>query len=83
MSDHVHDENCEHDHDEAVFIVTDEDGNEHEMVLVYTLKPMIAHMPFYWTVTIQKMTALFSVSKKKAKTRFSSTSKTIKSGKRS
>jgi uncharacterized protein YrzB (UPF0473 family) len=39
MSDHVHDENCEHDHDEeAVFIVTDEDGKEHEMVLVYTFE---------------------------------------------
>jgi uncharacterized protein YrzB (UPF0473 family) len=39
MSDHVHDENCEHDHDEeAVFVVTDEDGVEHEMVLVYTFE---------------------------------------------
>ncbi len=38
MSDHVHDENCEHDHDEAVFIVTDEEGVEHEMVLVYTFE---------------------------------------------
>ncbi|MFC4305712.1 DUF1292 domain-containing protein [Cohnella boryungensis] len=38
MSDHVHDENCEHDHDEAVFIVTDEEGIEHEMVLVYTFE---------------------------------------------
>jgi len=39
MSDHVHDENCNHDHEEdAVFVVTDEDGNEHEMVLVYTFE---------------------------------------------
>ena len=39
MSDHVHDENCNHDHDEdAVFVVTDEEGNEHEMVLVYTFE---------------------------------------------
>lgn len=39
MSDHVHDENCNHDHDdEAVFVVTDEDGNEQEMVLVYTFE---------------------------------------------
>ncbi|WP_123039906.1 DUF1292 domain-containing protein [Cohnella candidum] len=39
MSDHVHDENCNHEHDEeAVFVVTDEDGIEHEMVLVYTFE---------------------------------------------
>ena len=38
MSDHIHDENCDHEHDEMVFIVTDEDGNEHEMVLVYTFE---------------------------------------------
>lgn len=39
MSDHVHDENCDHDHnDEAVFIVTDEEGVEHEMVLVSTFE---------------------------------------------
>ncbi|MFC5703509.1 DUF1292 domain-containing protein [Cohnella faecalis] len=40
MSDHVHDENCDHDHEheEAVFVVTDEEGNEHEMVLVYTFE---------------------------------------------
>ncbi|WP_027084160.1 DUF1292 domain-containing protein [Cohnella panacarvi] len=38
MSDHIHDENCDHEHDEMVFVVTDEDGNEHEMVLVYTFE---------------------------------------------
>jgi uncharacterized protein YrzB (UPF0473 family) len=40
MSDHVHDENCgcSHDEEDAVFLVTDEDGNEHEMVLVYTFE---------------------------------------------
>ncbi|MFD0671885.1 DUF1292 domain-containing protein [Cohnella sp. GCM10027633] len=38
MSDHIHDENCDHDHDEMVFVVTDEDGNEHEMVLVYSFE---------------------------------------------
>jgi uncharacterized protein YrzB (UPF0473 family) len=39
MSDHVHDENCNHDPDEeAVFVVTDEDGIDHEMVLVYTFE---------------------------------------------
>jgi len=39
MSDHVHDENCNHDHDDdSVLIVTDEDGNEHEMVLVSTFE---------------------------------------------
>jgi uncharacterized protein YrzB (UPF0473 family) len=39
MSDHVHDENCNHEQDDdAVFVVTDEDGVEHEMVLVYTFE---------------------------------------------
>jgi uncharacterized protein YrzB (UPF0473 family) len=38
MSEHVHDENCEHDHDENVFVVTDADGIEHEMVMVYTFE---------------------------------------------
>jgi uncharacterized protein YrzB (UPF0473 family) len=38
MSDHVHDENCNHDDEDAVFVVTDEDGKEHEMVLVYTFE---------------------------------------------
>ncbi|MCC3372937.1 DUF1292 domain-containing protein [Cohnella sp. REN36] len=38
MSDHVHDENCDHEHDEEIFVATDEDGNEHEMVLVYAFE---------------------------------------------
>ncbi|MFK7696145.1 DUF1292 domain-containing protein [Paenibacillus sp. HJGM_3] len=38
MSDHQHDENCNHDHEEDVFLVTDEDGQEHEMVIVYTFE---------------------------------------------
>lgn len=38
MSDHVHDENCDHEHEDMVFVVTDEDGNEHEMVLAYTFE---------------------------------------------
>jgi uncharacterized protein YrzB (UPF0473 family) len=38
MSDHVHDENCNHDHEEQVFIITDSEGNEHEMVMVYTFE---------------------------------------------
>ena len=38
MSDHVHDENCVHDHDEDVFIVTEEEGREHEMILVYSFE---------------------------------------------
>lgn len=38
MSDHVHDENCNHDHEEEVFLVTDENGKEHEMVMVYTFE---------------------------------------------
>lgn len=39
MSEHVHDENSDHEHEEeAVFVVTDEEGVEHEMVLVYTFE---------------------------------------------
>lgn len=40
MSDHQHDENCAHgdDHEEDVFLVTDEEGQEHEMVIVYTFE---------------------------------------------
>ncbi|MEK8129833.1 DUF1292 domain-containing protein [Paenibacillus filicis] len=40
MSDHIHDESCNHDHDheEEIFIVTDQDGVEHEMVMVYTFE---------------------------------------------
>jgi uncharacterized protein YrzB (UPF0473 family) len=40
--DHKHDENCDHDHDheheENVFLVTDAEGIEHEMVMVYTFE---------------------------------------------
>jgi uncharacterized protein YrzB (UPF0473 family) len=44
MTEHKHDENCEHDHDhdhdhdENVFVVTDAEGVEHEMVMVYTFE---------------------------------------------
>lgn len=38
MSDHVHDENCNHEHEEETFVITDDDGNEHEMVMVYTFE---------------------------------------------
>ncbi|NOU95300.1 DUF1292 domain-containing protein [Paenibacillus sp. LMG 31456] len=40
MSDHIHDESCDHDHDheDDIFIVTDKDGVEHEMVMVYTFE---------------------------------------------
>ncbi|CAG7604724.1 hypothetical protein PAESOLCIP111_00730 [Paenibacillus solanacearum] len=38
MSDHIHDASCDHDHDEDIFIVTDENGVEHEMVMVYTFE---------------------------------------------
>lgn len=40
MAEHEHDEhcNCGDEHDEQVFVVTDEDGNEHEMVMVYTFE---------------------------------------------
>lgn len=38
MSDHIHDASCDHDHEEEIFIVTDENGVEHEMVMVYTFE---------------------------------------------
>src|SRR5690606_17698655 len=40
MTEHVHDDNCGcgEDHEDHVFVVTDEQGNEHEMVLVYTFE---------------------------------------------
>lgn len=38
MSDHIHDASCDHDHEEDIFIVTDENGAEHEMVMVYTFE---------------------------------------------
>jgi uncharacterized protein YrzB (UPF0473 family) len=42
MSDHnhVHGPDCDHGHEqeEDVFLVTDEDGVEHEMVIVYTFE---------------------------------------------
>ncbi|WEK52909.1 MAG: DUF1292 domain-containing protein [Candidatus Cohnella colombiensis] len=35
MSDHVHDENCQHEHEEEdIIVLTDEDGTEYKMVLV-------------------------------------------------
>ncbi|MNI48934.1 hypothetical protein D3C73_1035250 [compost metagenome] len=38
--EHVHGPDCDHDHEhgEDVFIVTDENGKEHEMVMVYTFE---------------------------------------------
>jgi uncharacterized protein YrzB (UPF0473 family) len=36
MSDHIHDENCEQE--EQIFLIPDEDGNETEMVMVYTFE---------------------------------------------
>ncbi|MCZ8511339.1 DUF1292 domain-containing protein [Paenibacillus filicis] len=38
MSDHIHDASCDHDHEDDIFIVTDQDGVEHEMVMVYTFE---------------------------------------------
>lgn len=40
MSEHQHDEHCGcgEDHEDDVFLLTDEDGNEHEMVIVYTFE---------------------------------------------
>lgn len=34
--EHVHGPDCDHEHEEEIFIVTDEEGKEHEMVMVYT-----------------------------------------------
>lgn len=36
--EHVHGPDCDHEHEEEIFIVTDEAGNEHEMVMVYTFE---------------------------------------------
>jgi uncharacterized protein YrzB (UPF0473 family) len=33
-----HDHDHDHDHEENLFILTDEEGNEHEMVMVYTFE---------------------------------------------
>lgn len=42
MADHKQEDNCDcgHDHEEeeGVFVVTDEDGNEHELVMVYAFE---------------------------------------------
>lgn len=40
MSEHQHGDNCGcgEEHEEDVFLLTDEDGNEHEMVIVYTFE---------------------------------------------
>lgn len=40
MSDHIHGEPSghDHDHDDQVFVVTDENGKEHEMIMVYTFE---------------------------------------------
>jgi uncharacterized protein YrzB (UPF0473 family) len=40
MTEHRHDEHCGcgEEHEDDVFVLTDEDGNEHEMVIVYTFE---------------------------------------------
>lgn len=40
MSDHQHGEHCGcgEEHEDQVFVLTDEEGNEHEMMLVYTFE---------------------------------------------
>lgn len=40
MNEHNHDEHCGcgEEHEEEVFVVTDEEGMEHEMVIVYTFE---------------------------------------------
>lgn len=42
MSEHKHGDDCgcghDHDHEEHVFLVEDEEGNEREMVMVYTFE---------------------------------------------
>lgn len=35
--EHVHDENCNHD-EEPTFVVTDENGKDHEMMMVMTFE---------------------------------------------
>jgi len=35
--EHIHDENCNHDHEEVV-ILTDEEGNEREFIIVETMQ---------------------------------------------
>lgn len=42
MSEHQHDENCgcgeDHEHEEHVFIIANDEGEEREMVMVYTFE---------------------------------------------
>jgi len=41
---HIHDENCNHDHDhEEVVILTDEEGNEREFIIVESLQVETNH----------------------------------------
>ena len=38
MHDHEHDENCGCEGEEQIFLLTDEDGTEREMIMVYTFE---------------------------------------------
>jgi uncharacterized protein YrzB (UPF0473 family) len=38
MTDHVHGPDCDHEHEESVFVIEDEDGVEREYMLVYTFE---------------------------------------------
>lgn len=33
MSEHIHDEHCDHELDEEIFLLEDEEGNTHEFVI--------------------------------------------------
>ena len=59
MSEHIHDENCDHDHDhdENVFVVTDAEGIEHEMVMVYTFESNQQAYAVFWIVMNLKQMA--------------------------
>lgn len=52
MSEHVHGPDCDHDHDdeEQTFIITDEEGIDHEMIMIYTFESDDRH----YAVLIEK-----------------------------
>lgn len=38
MSDHIHDENCDHEHDDEIIEIEDENGVVREMILAVTFE---------------------------------------------
>jgi uncharacterized protein YrzB (UPF0473 family) len=38
MSDHIHDENCDHEHDDEIIEIEDENGVVREMILALTFE---------------------------------------------